>query len=350
MSTFWIIVLNSWMHTPQGFEMIDGVAHATDWWAIIVNPSMPYRLTHMLLASGLTVAFLIAGLAALRYILGDRKETVRTQIRVGLTFGALLIPLQILAGDLHGLNTLEHQPAKVAAMEGNWSDTDGNTPLVLFGLPDQDARETRFEVAIPNGASLILKHEAEGTVPALDEFVGPDGEVLQPPVAPVFWSFRVMVGIGMAMLLVSWGSVAFLWRRREDPLTGERRRFMIRALPRPLLWALPPMALSGWVATLAGWYVTEIGRQPWLVTGVLDTSAAVADVPAPMVLSTLIGYLAIYAALLFAYVSVILYLAVKARHGEPLADLAPNSGAAVVDAITREDRGTRGPSNAIPAE
>jgi cytochrome d ubiquinol oxidase subunit I len=350
MSTFWIIVLNSWMHTPQGFEMIDGVAHATDWWAIIFNPSMPYRLAHMLLASGLTVSFVIAGIAAFRYIRGDRKESVRTQIRVGLTFAALLIPIQIYAGDLHGLNTKEYQPAKVAAMEGNWSDTDGNTPLILFALPDDEARENRFEIAIPNLASIILTHSADGPIPALDEFVAEDGTVLHPPVDKVFWSFRVMVGTGMAMLLLSWGSVAFLWRRRPCPETGDERRFLIRYLPKPLLWALVPMTFAGWVATLAGWYTTEIGRQPWLVNGVMSTAEAVADVPAPMVLSTLLGYLAIYAALLFAYVSVIVYLAVKARHDDPLDNLTPASGEAVVDVIAREDRGAPAPGHAVPAE
>ncbi|MEM7488552.1 MAG: cytochrome ubiquinol oxidase subunit I [Pseudomonadota bacterium] len=344
MSTFWIIVLNSWMHTPQGFEMIDGVAYATDWWAIIFNPSMPYRLAHMLLASGLTVSFLIAGIAAFRYILGDRKETVRTQVRVGITFAALLIPVQIFMGDLHGLNTKEYQPAKVAAMEGNWSDTDGNTPLILFAIPDEAARENHLEIGIPNGASLILGHSFDAPIPALDEFVAEDGTVLHPPVSPVFWSFRVMVGTGMAMLLLSWVSLAFLWRRRPCEETGDDRRFLIRHLPKPLLYAFVPMAFSGWVATLAGWYTTEIGRQPWLVNGVLDTSAAVADVPAPMVLSTLIGYLVIYAALLFAYISVIVYLAIKARHGEPLTELTPSSGGAMVDAIAREDRGV------VPAE
>jgi cytochrome d ubiquinol oxidase subunit I len=340
------------MHTPQGFEMIDGVAHATDWWAIIFNPSMPYRLAHMLLASGLTVAFLIAGVAAFRYIRGDRKETVRTQIRVGLTFAALLIPLQIVAGDMHGLNTKEYQPAKVAAMEGNWSDTDGNTPLILFALPDDEARENRFEIGIPNGASIILGHSADAKVPALDEFVAEDGTVLHPPVDKVFWSFRVMVGTGMAMLLLSWGSVAFLWRKRYCAETGDDRRFLIRYLPRPLLWALVPMAFSGWLATLAGWYTTEIGRQPWLVHGVMSTAEAVADVPAPMVLSTLIGYLAIYAALLFAYVGVVGYLAIKARHDDPLEALTPSSGEAVVDVIAREDRGmTRGSGSTLhPAE
>ena len=323
MSAFWIIVLNSWMHTPQGFEMIDGVAHATDWWAIVFNPSMPYRLTHMLLASGLTVAFLVAGLSALRMLFGDRGDEVRATLRVGVVLAAALIPVQILAGDMHGLNTLEHQPAKVAAMEGNWSDTDGHTPLVLFALPDAEARENRLEIGVPSMASIILKHDPAGKIPALDEFVAEDGTVLHPPVSKVFWSFRVMVGTGMAMLALSWGAAFLLWRRRGTDAP----------LPKPVLLALGAMTFSGWIATLAGWYTTEIGRQPWLVQGVMTTEAAVADVPAPMVLTTLLTYLAIYAALTFAYVGVLTYLARKAAKGEPVIPVTPGSGAAEADVI-----------------
>ena len=163
-SAFWIIVLNSWMHTPVGYELRDGVIHATDWMAIVFNPSMPYRLTHMLLASGLTVAFMIAGVSAFRWFIGDRSGEVRRTLRFGIVLGALLIPLQIYAGDMHGLNTLEHQPAKVAAMEGNW-EAGSNVPLLLFALPDQEARENRAEIAIPNLASIILTHRADGVVP-----------------------------------------------------------------------------------------------------------------------------------------------------------------------------------------
>lgn len=304
MSAFWILVLSSWMHTPAGFEMREGVAHATDWWAIIFNPSMPYRLVHMLLASGLTVAFLLAGIAAYRWLRGDRAEEVRVSLVTGLGLGALLIPVQILAGDFHGLNTLEHQPAKVAAMEGNW-ETRGNVPLLLFAVPDEGARENRFEIGIPNGASLILKHKAEGEVPGLNDFVTEDGAVLHPPVAPVFYSFRVMVGTGMAMLLLSWASVAMMLYRRRGP----------EGLPRPMLWVMVPMAFSGWVATLAGWYTTEIGRQPWLVTGVMSTSEAVAEVPAPMVATTLFIYLSVYAVLLVAYIGVLFYIARNAAAG-----------------------------------
>ena len=298
-SAFWIIVLNSWMHTPQGFEMRDGVAHATDWAAIIFNPSMPYRLTHMLLASGLTVAFLIAGVSALRWLMGDRGAAMRRAFATGITLGAVLIPVQIWMGDMHGLNTLEHQPAKVAAMEGNW-DTGPNTPLLLFALPDDAARENRFEIGIPSLASIILTHKADGVVPGLNDFVAEDGTVLHPPVAKVFWSFRVMVGTGMAMLGLSWLTVALLRRRGMD------------GLPRPLMLALVPMALSGWVATLAGWYTTEIGRQPWLVQGVLTTEAAVGDVAGGAVATSLVAYLVVYAVLMVAYLATIVHLARKA--------------------------------------
>ncbi len=324
MSAFWILVLNSWMHTPAGFEMRDGVAFATDWFAVIFNPSMPYRLAHMLLASGLTVAFLIAGISALRLLWGDRKESVKSTMRFGVILGAVLIPIQILAGDLHGLNTLEHQPQKVAAMEGNW-ETRGNVPLVLFAIPDEEARENRFEIGIPNGASLILKHKVDGVVPGLNDFVAEDGTALHPPVAPVFWSFRIMVATGMAMLALSWAGVYMLRRRGAGQM------------PTVMLLAFAGMAFSGWIATLAGWYTTEIGRQPWLVHGVLTTEQAVADVPAPMVLSTLIVYLAVYAALIVAYMGTVTYLAWKASRGEPLSTRRyPRSGEAEVAVIPGE--------------
>jgi cytochrome d ubiquinol oxidase subunit I len=313
MSAFWILVLNSWMHTPAGFELRDGVAHATDWWAIIFNPSMPYRLAHMLMASGLTVAFLILGLSAFRWLRGDRGADVRAVFKTGAWLAALLIPVQIYMGDMHGLNTLKYQPQKVAAMEGNW-DTQSNVPLLLFALPDEDARENRFEVAVPNLASIILTHKAEGEVPGLNDFVAEDGTPQHPPVAPVFWSFRIMVGTGMAMLVLSW-SVLWFMRRGRGPA----------GVPKLMQLALVPMAFSGWVATLSGWYTTEIGRQPWLVQGVLTTKQAVADVPAPMVASTLAIYLSLYVLLLIAYISVLFYLARKAGSHDGPAPSAPKS-------------------------
>jgi cytochrome d ubiquinol oxidase subunit I len=304
MSAFWILVLNSWMHTPAGFELRDGVAHATDWWAIIFNPSMPYRLAHMLIASGLTCAFLIAGLSAWRWLRGDQGRDVALSLKLGITLGAVLIPVQILVGDLHGLNTLEHQPAKVAAMEGNW-ETRGNVPLVLFAIPNERERRNDFSVEIPNGASIILKHDPAGVVPGLNDFIGK-----HPPVAPVFYAFRVMVGIGMLMLAMSWLGAYLLWRRGS--------------LPRLIAWGFVAMTFSGWIATLAGWYVTEIGRQPWLVTGVLTTAQAASHVPAAMIGTTLAMYLAIYLVLLVAYVSVLFHLAKKAG-GAPATPAAPAS-------------------------
>ena len=304
MSAFWILVLNSWLHTPAGFELREGVVHATDWWAIIFNPSMPYRLVHMLLASALTATFLIAGVSAFRLLIGDKGESVRVALRSALVMAALVIPLQIVAGDFHGLNTLEHQPQKVAAMEGNW-ETRPNVPLVLFAWPNAQTRSNDFAVEIPSGASLILKHDPNGIVPGLNDFVAEDGSPLHPPVAPVFWSFRIMVGTGLLMLLVSWTSVYMIRRRGVD------------GLPSWLLMGLVAMSFSGWLATLAGWYTTEIGRQPWLVQDVLSTADAVGDVPAGMVLSTLVAYLAIYAALTATYIGVVFYLARRAASGQP---------------------------------
>jgi cytochrome d ubiquinol oxidase subunit I len=325
MSTFWIIVLNSWMHTPQGFEMRDDVAHATDWFAIIFNPSMPYRFAHMVLASFLTVSFLIAGVSAFRWLIGGRTEGVRVALKTAVFGAALLMPVQIFLGDMHGLNTKEFQPAKVAAMEGHW-ETGGNVPLILFALPDQEARENRFEIGIPNLASFILTHEWDGVVKGLNDFVAEDGTVLHPRVAPVFWSFRMMIGTGMAMLLLSWVASFMMLRRKRG----------VEGLPKPLLYALVGMSFSGWIATLAGWYTTEIGRQPWLVQGVMTTAEAVADVPAPMVLSTLIAYLVVYGLLLSAYIYVIFYLARKMSLGEDIGTRIAPAPAAAPNAIPAE--------------
>ena len=295
-SAFWIIVLNSWMHTPAGYELREGVAHATDWWAIIFNPSMPYRLSHMMLASGLTVAFLLAGLSAWRWLLGDQSGGVSRALKTGVVLGAILIPVQIFAGDMHGLNTLENQPAKVAAMEGVW-ETERGAGLRLFAIPDAATRSNSFEVVIPNLASLILTHSLDGEIRGLNEFIGE-----HPPVAPVFYAFRVMVGIGMLMLLVSWWGVWVLRRRGITP-------WLVRILI--------PMTFSGWVDTLAGWYVTEIGRQPWLVTGILRTGEAAGPVAATTILASLIMYLALYGALLIAYIYTLMHLARRPNSPEP---------------------------------
>ena len=303
LSAFWILALNSWMQTPAGFEVIDGVVHPTDWFAVIFNPSFPYRLTHMLLASGLTVAFLVAGLSAYRWARGDRAPDVAAALRTGVLLAAVLIPVQIFVGDQHGLNTLEHQPAKIAAMEGIWGEGEAGAPALIFAWPNEVERRNDYAIGVPGLAALILTHDLQGELKGLDSFED------HPPVLPVFWAFRVMVGTGMLMLAVSW-LAAWQLRRR-----GEPSPFMARALV--------AMTFAGWLATLAGWYVTEIGRQPWLVTGVLRTADAVTDTPAPMVGSSLAAYLSLYALLLLAYVSVLFHLARKGGHSVAAPITAP---------------------------
>ena len=295
MSAFWILALNSWMQTPAGVRIEDGVFHVTSWAQVIFNPSFPYRLAHVMLASALTVAFLLAGVAAWQLLRGTANRSTAKVLRTGLTLGALLVPLQVLVGDLHGLNTLEHQPAKVAAMEGVWQ-TQAGAPLLLFAVPDEATRSNHLAIGIPKLASLILTHDLDGTIRGLDEFQG-----AHPPVKPVFYGFRVMVGTGLLMGLVAFVGLALLWRRR----------WAADALPRWLLWPMAGMAFSGWVATLAGWYVTEIGRQPFIVHGLLRTADVASAVPAPQIALTLALYCTLYLGLLVAYVGVVRHLAEK---------------------------------------
>jgi len=292
MSAFWILALNSWMQTPQGHEIVDGIVYAKDWSEIIFNPSFPYRFVHMMLASGLTASFLIAGLSAYRMLKGDEKLAPKLAFKTATYTAAILIPLQIFAGDMHGLNTLEHQPQKVAAMEGLWDTTEG-APLLLFAIPDESARENHFEIPIPYAASLILTHELKGELKGLNEFKGE-----HPPVAPVFFGFRVMVGMGMLMLLVSWTGSIYLLRGRPFPNWLKR--------------GFTGMAFSGWIATLAGWYVTEIGRQPYLVSGVLRTHEAVTTLPPSNVALSFTLYAIIYTVLLFAYIATLMLMCRRA--------------------------------------
>ena len=288
LSAFWIIVLNSWMHTPAGFEMIDGQAHVTNWMEVIFNPSMPYRFTHMMIASGLTACFLVAGLSAYRLLRNDKTAGVRKAMKTAVYGAALLIPIQIFVGDLHGLNTFEHQPQKIAAMEGVW-ETEQGAPLLLFAIPDTETQQNHYEISIPKLASLVLTHDLNGEIQGINSFEN------APPVAPLFFGFRIMVGIGILMLLVAWYTAYKLVR--------------YNVLPRLTLRVLVAMTFSGWIATLAGWYVTEIGRQPWLVQGVLATSNAAGSAPASNIAASLTLYLSLYAVLLVAYISTLFYLA-----------------------------------------
>ena len=304
-SAFWILALNSWMQTPAGHVFADGQWIAADWMAVIFNPSFPYRLAHMLIASGLTASFVVAGLSAWRLLWAPFDTSAATTLRAGITIAAVLVPIQVFVGDQHGLNTLKHQPAKIAAMEALWH-TERGAPLVLFAIPDEEKRRNDYSIELPYGASLILTHDAHGELKGIDAFA-PD----RPPVAPLFFSFRAMVGLGVLMLVVSWFG---LWAMRRG-----------RAAPRWLLWTFAAFTFSGWGATLAGWITTEIGRQPWLVTGVLRTKDAVGEISGAELGASLTGYILTYATLFIAYMVVLTHLA-----GQGAAPDDPSAAAAAI--------------------
>jgi cytochrome d ubiquinol oxidase subunit I len=311
LSAFWILALNSWMQTPAGHVLDGNQWIAADWIAVIFNPSFPYRFAHMMIASGLTAAFVVAGLSAWRLLRVPADAMARRTLRAGVLVAAVLAPTQAIVGDLHGLNTLEHQPAKIAAMEGIWH-TEKGVPLVLFAIPNGKTRTNDFAIEIPYGASLILKHDPKAELLGLDAFGGD-----HPPVAPVFFSFRIMVGIGVLMIAVSWYT-AWATRRGAAP-------------PRWLLWTLAGFTFSGWAATLAGWMVTEIGRQPWIVQGLLRTSEAVGEIGAGRLGVSLTGYALTYAALFAAYMVVLTHMAgqgAEAAAAKPLPGASPVGAAA----------------------
>jgi len=276
LSAFWILAANSWMQTPAGHEIQNGIAYPVDWIAVIFNPSFPYRFAHMFTAAYLTTSLVVLAVGARYLVTGRFQEEARTMMRMGLGMVAVLAPLQLVIGDMHGLNTLEHQPAKVAAIEAHW---DGKKPgaLVLFALPNEAAERNDFEIAIPYGASLILRHEPTGLFPGLKDF--PPGE--RPPVTPVFFAFRIMVAIGVVMIAI--GLVgAWLWWRGQVFSTQ---------------WYLVSVQHSwplGFLAILAGWWVTESGRQPWIAHGILRTADAASPVSFNAVLTTLILFVLVY--------------------------------------------------------
>lgn len=259
MSTFWILASNSWMQTPQGFEIINNQVVPVDWIAVIFNPSFPYRLAHMGVAAFLASAFFIAASASWHLLKGNKTSAMKKMLSMSLWMILILAPIQALIGDVHGLNTLKHQPAKIAAIEGHWENEPGEaTPLILFGMPDMDAEETKYKIEIPYLGSMILTHSLEKQVPALKEFPKED----RPNSLIVFWSFRIMVGLGMLMILVGvWGT----WLRYKKKLYESKAFLRLTFL----------MAPSGLIAILAGWFTTEVGRQPWVVYGIQRTRDAV---------------------------------------------------------------------------
>ena len=292
LSAFWIMALNSWMHTPSGISVIDGHLHVTHWWQVINNPSMWPRLTHMLLASSITTGCLIIGLCGYRIKYGYDESPL---LKKACIWTCVLSLTQIFCGDILGLNTLAHQPAKIAAIEGVWHDQRG-APLLLAAIPDNATQSHRWSVGIPTLASLILTHQSDGLIRGLSSFEH------KPQMTPVFWSFRVMVGTGLLILLFSIYGTVMTHRSKQSS-----QSIFIRSCPY--------LTFLGWVATCAGWYVTEVGRQPWLIYGLLKTADAVSDVSSPVLLSSFLMYLGIYISLIIAYISTIFYLA--RQHASP---------------------------------
>jgi cytochrome d ubiquinol oxidase subunit I len=277
MSAFWILAVNSWMQTPAGYALNDvGQFVPVDWWAVIFNPSFPYRLVHMLLAAYLTTAFIVGGTGALHLLRDAAQPASRIMFSMAMWMAALVAPLQIVAGDLHGLNTLAYQPAKVAAMEGHF-ETRAGAPLLLFGLPDMQEQRTNYAVEIPKLGSLILTHDWNGTVQGLKEW--PPAE--QPNAPLLFWSFRVMVGCGIAMVLTGIWSLVLRLRRR------------LFASPR-LLQATLLLSPAGLIAVIAGWITTEVGRQPYTVYGLLTTADSASAVGAAAVGASLVAFVVVY--------------------------------------------------------
>jgi cytochrome d ubiquinol oxidase subunit I len=294
-SSFWILALNSWMQTPAGYEIIDGRFHARDWADVIFNPSFPYRLAHVVTAFLLTTGFVVISVAAFHLRRRRAMAECRKMLSMTLWLLTVLVPLQILIGDLHGLNTFQHQPAKIAAMEGHW-ETRAGAPLILVGWPDGDAETTHWAVEIPRLGSLILTHHFDGTVRGLKEW--PREE--RPPAAIIFWSFRIMVAIGLVMLAVVAAANWLRWKRRLFD-TPWFLRVCEACLP------------LGFAAVIAGWVTTEVGRQPWVIYWLMRTADAVTpSLTGIDVLVSLVVYVAVY---LVVYPVTLFYLVILVRAG-----------------------------------
>ena len=306
-SAFWILSVNSWMQTPVGFEMgANGQFLPGDsWWTIVFNPSVPYRLVHTLLAAYLTTAFIVGAVAAWHLLRDRANPGARKMFSMAMWMAVVVAPLQILAGDFHGLNTLEHQPAKVMAMEGHYQSHPDGAPLILFGIPNSAERRVDYAIEIPKASSLILKHDLNAPLAGLDTIPEAD----QPPVGIVFWAFRIMVAIGFAMLGIGLWSLFARWRNRlyDWPLL---HKFAVAMGP------------SGLVAVLAGWLVTEVGRQPFTVYGLLRTVDSTSPLDAPAVAASLLAFVVVYFAVFGMGIWYLLRLMKKPpeAHEAPLSD------------------------------
>ncbi|WP_226703355.1 cytochrome ubiquinol oxidase subunit I [Microbulbifer elongatus] len=321
-SAFWILSVNSWMQTPAGFE-INAQGQfivGSSWWDVIFNPSFPYRLVHTVTAAYLTTAFAVGGVGAW-HLLKDRSNVgARKMFSMAMWMAVLVTPVQIFAGDLHGLNTLEHQPVKVLAMEGDFERSPNGAPLILFGLPDEEAATVHFKVAIPKLGSLILRHDPNAPLPGLEDYPREEW----PPVAVVFWSFRIMVAIGFAMLGL--GLWSLLARHRK-------RLYESRALHR----AAVLMGPAGFVAVIAGWITTEVGRQPYTVYGLLKTAESASPLDAPAVAASLIAFIVVYSAVFGMGIYYLLRLMANPPHrGETTPPNVPSHAAGITPASSLE--------------
>ncbi|WP_295534695.1 cytochrome ubiquinol oxidase subunit I [uncultured Thioclava sp.] len=322
-SAFWILSVNSWMQTPTGFAMNDaGQFIPKDWWQILFNPSLPYRFVHMVLAAYLTTALVVAGVGAWHHLKGSADDAIRVMFRMAVGMVLVTAPLQILAGDMHGLNTLEHQPAKIAAMEGHWK-TEKGAGLILFGIPNQAKERTDYKIEIPYASSLILTHSLNGEVPGLADF--PVDE--RPPMSIVFWTFRIMVALGFAFAgLGLWGGW-LMWRKRlHEPGWFHRAALLISP--------------GGFAAIIMGWFTTEFGRQPFTIYGHLTTAESVSNLSHTAALVALIGFVVVYA---FLFGSGTFYLLRLMRRGpaeaEPVENTPQRAGglaSVMLDTVTTE--------------
>ena len=334
LSATWILSVNSWMQTPAGFSINEvGQFVPENWLAIIFNPSFPYRLLHMVLAAYLTTAFVVGGVGAW-HLLKDRTNLhARKMFSMAMWMAAIVTPLQIFAGDLHGLNTLEHQPQKVMAMEGHFDSHPDGAPLILFGIPNSAEKRVDYAIEIPKASSLILKHDADAPLAGLDTV--PDDE--EPPVGMVFWSFRIMVGLGFAMLGIGLWSLYARWRKNlyDWPLLHK---------------AAVVMGPSGFIAVLAGWITTEVGRQPYVIYGLLRTADAASPLDAPAVAVSLLAFIVVYFAVFGIGIWYILRLMSHAPHVGELGAKRGDTGPIRTAGITPGPTQNPGHDEPLPTE
>ena len=332
-SAFWILSVNSWMQTPAGFEINDKGQFivASSWWDVIFNPSFPYRLVHTVTAAYLTTAFAVGGVGAWHLLRDSNNVGARKMFSMAMWMAVLVTPVQIVVGDLHGLNTLEHQPIKVLAMEGDYEPSPNGASLILFGLPDDETATVHYQVAIPKLGSLVLKHDLNAPLPGLTDYPREEW----PPVAVVFWSFRIMVALGLAMLALG------LWS-----LLARRRKRLYRS--RPLHRAAVVMGPAGFVAVIAGWITTEVGRQPYTVYGLLKTAESASPLDAPAVAASLLAFIVVYTAVFGMGIYYLLRLMSQPPHrGETEPPNVPAHAAGItpassIGAVKPAERGSHG--------